>query len=215
MTENSFVSEDLALTRYLDTLLVEATESTRQTTSLVDKSLLSDVSLSESEMIDAQVSSGLSRADSSVVSSPVPDWFSDGMQCVDFMVGGHRFSVPMRGLDTIIKDVSNLSHLPSESEFQVGLLNHNEHVIELINFARVALNDDQYRALGDYKSKRHSFALVFCGFKRAIVCDAIVGTGSLRSDDVRWSSVSGWISGTKIEDLSSIVDLDFMSDFEG
>ncbi|MCP4186557.1 MAG: chemotaxis protein CheW [Gammaproteobacteria bacterium] len=212
-----------ALGSYLDDMLHEATrvvevrpipDVTRIDKKLLPEALLCDghpeeadvtiidQAVEKSNTLIAEIETEFSTQEDedAEVSLELPaEWFP--LQCLMFRVADNLLSVPLVEIRSVVNWYDNLTCLPQEPDWMLGILQHREQNVRVVDSASIL----QIRNRED-ASPGH--ILVLGNEEWAITCDQIDKVVTLEYDDIQWNQNTGnkMIYGAIRESLASLLN---------
>jgi purine-binding chemotaxis protein CheW len=146
----------------------------------------------------------------------VPEWAEEPFQCLLFSLRGMTLAVPLLSLDSIMKWEEEISPLPGQPDWHMGIaLNRGQQVV-VVDTAQLLVPDKLGRA-GEEREKG-SHILVIGGGSRGLACDSLAKPVTLTKEDVRWSSAGGnrpWVAGTIVEKLCILLNIESLLEMIG
>lgn len=155
-------------------------------------------SKSESEEITEQISE-----------TGVPEWAETRFQCLMFNVCGLKLAVPLVKLNSVIPWDENITQTPNQTEWYLGLVQHLQNQIKVIDTALLVMPENRHKNLEDDVSGRLSHILLVDDYKWGLACSSIGDVIWLNQDEVKWrknKTSRAWLSGTSLEHLCAIMD---------
>ncbi len=136
-----------------------------------------------------------------------PDWAQERFQCLLLTVQGITMAIPLLALDNIVKWDSELTIVPAQPQWHLGVLHHRDHKIVVVDLARLLMPEK----LDGVASKREngSHILIIGDNRFGLACDSLAKPMFLNKDDVHWSIVHPdrpWMAGTIREKLAVLLD---------
>jgi len=141
--------------------------------------------------------------------SEVPEWGQSRFQCLLFKVSGLSLAVPLVKLNSVIPWDENISQTPNQTEWYLGLIQHLEHQVKVIDTALLVMPENRRHKIEADPAKRLSHILLVDDYKWGLACDSIGEVIWLDRDDVKWrknKTTRAWLSGTSLEHLCAIMD---------
>ena len=151
------------------------------------------------------------HADSSV-STSVPSWANEPFQVMLFKVAGLSLAVPLQSLNGVVEWTDSLTEMPGHADFYLGLLQHLDNSIPVVDTARLVFPQDKLEELaGDNPADRITRIVLINDGRWGLACDEVAEVVTLTADQVRWRS-SGtkrrWLLGTVVEHMCALLDTD-------
>lgn len=140
--------------------------------------------------------------------SDVPDWAVEPFQCLLFRIRGMTLAVPLVALRGIVEWQQELTQLPGQPRWHMGLMLHRQQQVKVVDTACL-LMPERLEA-GDTPRKGSHLLLIGDG-SWGLACDALLKPQVLNSDQVRWQGRPArrpWIAGTLVEQLCVLLDLE-------
>lgn len=206
--------QDQIVNSYLEALLSEVAEysepegktelasaevvSIRPTRNLTSKRVQQTVDLM-TELV-AKLASGKEAREA-------PDWAQERFQCLLITVEGITLAIPLLALDNIVKWETDLTIIPAQPPWHLGVLHHRDHKIVVVDLARLLMPEK----LGGVAAKREngSHILIIGDNMFGLACDSLAKPMFLTKEDVHWSIVHPdrpWMVGTIREKLAVLLD---------
>jgi len=139
----------------------------------------------------------------------VPDWAETRFQCLLFKVSGLNLAVPLVKLNSVIPWDENITQTPNQTEWYLGLVQHLQNQIKVIDTALLVMPENRHKNLEDDASGRLSHILLVDDYKWGLACSSIGDVIWLNQDEVKWrknKTSRAWLSGTSLEHLCAIMD---------
>ncbi len=140
----------------------------------------------------------------------VPEWAQEPFQCLLFKVGGMTLATPLLVLDNIVKWEEELTSMPGQPDWHMGVLQHRDRNVVVVDTARLLIpeqldaNDAEPREMG-------SHILIIGNNSYGLACDSLAKPVILSREDIRWSGSHPdrlWMAGTIKDKLSVLLDMD-------
>jgi len=144
-----------------------------------------------------------------VSDSGVPAWAETRFQCLMFNVSGLNLAVPLVKLNSVIPWDENITQTPNQTEWYLGLVQHLQNQIKVIDTALLVMPENRHKNLEDDASGRLSHILLVDDYKWGLACSSIGDVIWLNQDEVKWrknKTSRAWLSGTSLEHLCAIMD---------
>ncbi len=139
-----------------------------------------------------------------------PPWARARFQALLFHIGRLKLAVPLVQLAGVIP-YREPTPLPNHSELFLGLIQHLEHKVKVVDVARLALaGREQVGSLPPPAERCRNIVLIDGG-QWGLACDSIGEVLALEPEEVRWRATPGrrpWLAGTVLEHLCAIVNVD-------
>lgn len=200
--------QDQIINNYLESLLSEVAEysepekKTRQKTAEVVA--IRPVSEELPEPEPQQTQEELESQDV----KDVPDWARQPFQCLLFEVCGITLATPLFALDNIVKWETGLTSIPGQPDWHMGVLQHRDRKIVVVDTARLLLPDRLLEAQDPRENGSHILIIGDNSF--GLACDSLAKPVTLEKDDIHWSGLHPgrlWVAGTIREKLSVLLDI--------
>jgi len=139
----------------------------------------------------------------------VPEWAETRFQCLMFNVSGLKLAVPLVKLNSVIPWDENITQTPNQTEWYLGLVQHLQNQIKVIDTALLVMPENRHKNLQDDASGRLSHILLVDDYKWGLACSSIGDVIWLSKDEVKWrknKTSRAWLSGTSLEHLCAIMD---------
>ncbi len=139
----------------------------------------------------------------------VPEWANEPFQTLFFKVRGMTLGIPLVALDSIAEWSSELTSLPGQQEWNLGVLVHRDQRVVVVDTAQLIAPERLSAAAGE--SRQGSHVLMVGNGKWGLACDSIQNPQILGKESVRWRRGAGlqpWMAGTVIDRLCILLDVD-------
>ncbi len=143
------------------------------------------------------------------LSSAEPQRARQPFQCLLFRIHGMTLAVPLAALHGIVEWRQEVTPLPGQPKWLLGLMLHRGEQIKVVDTACLLLPERFPET--ERTHSRGSHLLLFGDGRWGLVCDALLKPRVLESDQVRWQAIPPlrpWMAGTLIEQLCVLLDLD-------
>ncbi len=225
--EQQVVHQEIALDRYLSTLLDEipndilVEQGAEKKAETVDKSDQAEVKVRpqlktvEKNKYEKNVAQQV-RVKSKELSvkivnslSIMPDWSQHEFQALFFKVDKLILATPLTDLLRTIKIHDSPVQIPGQPSWFIGLLDTHDQRIGVLDTGQLIFgrNKGQQRDLEIQPFK--SILITYDG-KWGLACDEILSIGKLEPEKVRWRTQRKkrpWLIGTVIEELTAVIDI--------
>ncbi len=218
--DNTLLKPEQAVESYLDNLLQEIPAESSEAKPLELKDnivLLPDFEIAE-EVNDPAVEETIEADSSTIVTAhevaeeeEAPQEsskerkldFSYPIQCLMFQAANTQLSIPLIELGSVVPWVDNMTQLPSSQHWSLGVLQHRERNIRVVDTAGI-LNIKKSNT--DENHPRH--ILVFGEGDWGLSCDSLGEVVNVESDDIQWSGPKspGLNMGTIKSSLAQLLD---------
>jgi purine-binding chemotaxis protein CheW len=206
--------QDQIVNNYLEALLSEVAEysepevKTRQETAeIVTIGSTREIT---SERVQRTVELMAELAEKVAASQEVreaPDWAQERFQCLLITVQGITMAIPLLALDNIVKWEADLTLIPAQPPWHLGVLHHRDHKIVVVDLPRLLMPEKQDGIPA--KRENGSHILIIGDNRFGLACDSLAKPMVLTKEDVHWSVVHPdrpWMAGTIREKLAVILD---------
>ncbi len=210
---SSLLKSDNAVGNYLDELLHQATRVAEVEEAIavqvIDKELLPGILIAEELQVEESADAGGKSKQLSVEDEV--DISEDGcfslplemfpLQCLMFKVGDNSLSIPLTELTGIVKWSDNMTRLPQEPDWVLGILNYRDHNVRVVDSASIL----QIK-VKEPVTANHILMLGEDGW--GITCDQLEQVVKLEYDDIQWhqKSSSKRVFGTIRQSLASLLN---------
>ena len=147
------------------------------------------------------------------VASPesiIPEWASEPFQVLLFEVAGIKLAVPLIELSGVIEWKDGITEMPGHADFYMGILQHLDYKIAVIDTARMILPANKLEEfIDDDPRERVNHIVLIDDYKWGLACDKIGEVITLKPDEVRWRTSKtsrGWLAGTVIEHMCALLN---------
>ena len=239
MSENrskGVVDQHLALSLFLESLLTEprAEEKTTDAQAVVEPVVgapvpsglpvselaepvtpsPADVTAPESEPepepVHEQVAGELDESSATEANTGIPAWANEAFQALLFKVGGLTLAVPLLELCGVLEWPETVTPMPGHADFYLGLVNHLDKSIPIVDTARLVLPAERLERLADDDPLERVNRIVLIDEGRwGLACDSVEEVVTLSPGDVRWRESRPsrpWLSGTVVEHMCALID---------
>jgi purine-binding chemotaxis protein CheW len=232
---NLLFDEKIAISLFIDSLLfeTEAAESLPETEQIAKTdtvALLGDSLVETNLAIEVKHSSDINTnnkleavADVTVAEvdkqpltqSIIPDWANKPFQVLLFKVAGLKLAVPLIELCGVIEWKDSITEMPGHADFYMGILQHLEYKIAVIDTAIMVLpNNKQAELLQGNPRERVKHIVLIGDYKWGLACDNIGEVITLQPNEVRWRTKNNnrnWLAGTVIEHMCALLNCEGFS----
>lgn len=139
----------------------------------------------------------------------VPEWGQSTFQCLPFRVRGMNLVLPLTELSSITEWDRELSQIPGQPDWHLGILIHRERRVVVVDIAQLIMPERLAKV--SEKRPRGSHVLMIGDGSWGIACDSLQSPLTLQRDSVRWRRGEGyrpWMAGTVIDHLSVLLKVD-------
>lgn len=177
------------------------------------RTVLETVPESATSIETAQVADTTEEADETgaaqALAEIVPEWGEGTFQCLPFRIRGMNLVVPLTELNSITEWDRELSQIPGQPDWHLGILIHRERRVVVVDIAQLIMPERLDRASSE--RTRGSHVLMIGDGSWGIACDSLQSPLTLERASVRWRRGEGyrpWMAGTIIEHLSVLLNVD-------
>ena len=229
---NTLVDEKLAVSLFLDSLLREpefetdlATPEIKPVVEIPVVEVIAEVKVEAKPVVEipqkveveskeetpAEVSVVAETVGKEVTTeSIVPEWANEPFQILLFEVAGLKLAVPLIELSGVIEWKDGVTEMPGHADFYMGILQHLDYKIAVIDTARMILPVNKLEELiEDDPRERVNHIVLIDDYKWGLACDKIGEVITLKPDEVRWrtsKTTRGWLAGTVIEHMCALLN---------
>jgi len=139
----------------------------------------------------------------------VPEWGQGTFQCLPFRVRGMNLVVPLMELNSITEWDRDLSQMPGQPDWHLGILMHRDRRVVVVDIAQLIMPERLQKAAEN--RERGSHILMIGDGSWGIACDSLLSPLTLERESVRWRRGEGyrpWMAGTIIDHLSVLLNVD-------
>ncbi len=141
-----------------------------------------------------------------------PDWAEAPFQILLFEVAGLKLAVPLIELSAVIEWTDSVTEMPGHADFYMGILQHLDHKVAVIDTARMVLPANKLQELaGDDPRERVRHIVLIDDYRWGLACDKIGEVITLQPEEVRWRTDKtrrGWLAGTVINHMCALLNSD-------
>lgn len=226
---NTLVDEKIAVSLFLDSLLRETEDipvieepvvkiAIETPTLIVDKPEIKVKSEAKIEMPvappaieeDIEIKPQPEIQEETLNNSTVPEWANEPFQILLFEVAGLKLAVPLIELSSVITWNDNITEMPGSADFYMGILQHLDYRIAVIDTAKMVLPiNKQHELIGDDPRERVKHIVLIDDYRWGLACDKIGEVITLQPEEVRWrtsKSRRGWLAGTVIDHMCALLN---------
>ncbi len=132
-------------------------------------------------------------------------------QAMLFKVAGLTLAVPLVDLNGVIEcDKEKITQMPGHADFYLGLIQHLDKTVPLVDTARLVLPPEKRKVLvGDDPLARVQRVVLINDAQYGLACDEVNEVVTLTPEDVRWRTERTqrrWLAGTVIEHMCALID---------
>ncbi len=204
------VTQDKALTQYLDSLLMEISEEVDVvdvSTSVIDKT---DVITEAAAPSKVEVQDIVESPDQ--IQEQIPEWGMAPFKALFFSVGDTTLAVPLEKLSGILTECDDMTVMPGNSECYLGVLVHRGKTIRVIDFeGLVAELSGVPRMPSSGEVSPPNRIILIEGERIGIACRNVTDVEEIEPHDVRWragSTKRPWYRGIVVEKMCALLDVD-------
>jgi purine-binding chemotaxis protein CheW len=226
---NTLVDEKLAISLFLDSLLREPEEEIDLATpeikpvvtipevELPTVEIIPEVKVQQEVVVEKKVETPAeikveitSEVNEETTASIVPEWANGPFQILLFEVAGLKLAVPLIELCGVIEWNDSVTEMPGHADFYMGILQHLDYKIAVIDTARMVLPANKLTQLvGENPRERVKHVVLIDDYRWGLACDKIGEVITLEPDEVRWRTSKtsrGWLAGTVIEHMCALLN---------
>ena len=229
---NTLVDEKLAVSLFLDSLLREPEVETVETPPEIkpvievqqpEVKVAPDIELKEtipepvvevkpdvSVQVETKVDTKQETTTEAKPASIIPEWANEPFQILLFEVAGLKLAVPLIELCGVIEWKDEVTEMPGHADFYMGILQHLNYKIAVIDTARMVLPTNKLAQLAaDNPRQRVNHIVLIDDYRWGLACDNIGEVITIQPDEVRWKtskSSRNWLAGTVIEHMCALLN---------
>lgn len=146
----------------------------------------------------------------------IPPWGASKFQCLPFKVRGMNLVVPLVSLCSIAEWEQDLTRMPGQPGWCMGVFLHRGQRVVVIDPARLIMPDRMEKVSAS--RPRGSHVLIVGDGHWGLACDSLQSPLTLEPQDVRWRRGEGyrsWMAGTVIDRLSVLLNVDALLEMVG
>lgn len=140
----------------------------------------------------------------------VPEWANEPFQILLFEVAGLKLAVPLIELCGVIEWKDAVTEMPGHANFYMGILQHLNYKIAVIDTARMVLPTTKLEQLAsDNPRQRVKHIVLIDDYRWGLACDKIDEVITLQPNEVHWRTSKtsrGWLAGTVIEHMCALLN---------
>jgi len=212
------VTQEKALTQYLDSLLMEIPEEIPDEVSEVVVEVATemvtevDVLPQVTEVAEAEVSSEVDVQQELGPEELVPAWGESRFKALFFNVGDITLAAPLEKLGGVLTECDDIKVMPGNSARYLGVLVHRGKTIRVIDFENLVaeLSGVPVKSSGDEIQQPGRVVLIE-GERIGIACRAVAEVEEIDSSAVRWrtgSTKRPWYRGIIVGKMCALLDID-------
>lgn len=137
-------------------------------------------------------------------------WANKPFQVLLFSVAGLKLAIPLVELSGVVEWTDKVTEMPGHADFYMGILQHLEHKIPIIDTAKMVFPvNKQAELVGDKSRQRVKHIVLIGDHQWGLACDKIGEVITLESKGVRWRSADNsrtWLAGTVIEHMCALLN---------
>ena len=140
-----------------------------------------------------------------------PDWSTERFECLLFSVAGLKLAVPLISLGAIYKIENDFTPLVGRASWFMGLYRYDDRNVRVIDTAQLVMPD---RVMENTR-ENYRYIIRLGGNNWGIACDSVQESILLEPEEVKWRSERtkrAWLSGTVIEHMCALVDVNGLTD---
>lgn len=138
-----------------------------------------------------------------------PDWAQEPFQCLIFRVGDVTLATPLLSLDNIVKWEQELTPMPFQPDWHLGVLQNREDKVVVVDIAKLLMLDQSDGEVAGDKAGSH--ILIIGDHHFGLPCDSLAKPVFLSKEDVHWSirhEDRPWMAGTIKDKLTILLNID-------
>lgn len=140
----------------------------------------------------------------------VPEWAVEPFQILLFEVAGLKLAVPLIELSGVIEWKDSVTEMPGSADFYMGILQHLNYKIAVIDTAKMVLPvNKQSQLVDDDPRERVKHIVLIDDYRWGLACDKIGEVITLKPEEVRWRTSKTrreWLAGTVIEHMCALLN---------
>ncbi|MCK5386097.1 MAG: chemotaxis protein CheW [Gammaproteobacteria bacterium] len=140
----------------------------------------------------------------------VPEWARDPFQILLFEVAGLKLAVPLIELSGVIEWNDTVTEMPGSADFYMGILQHLNYKIAVIDTAKMVLPKNKQSQLVDADPReRVKHIVLIDDYRWGLACDNIGEVITLHPEEVRWRTSKtkrAWLAGTVIDHMCALLN---------
>jgi len=206
------VTQQKALTQYLDSLLMEIPEEAP--VAVVEELVVAPVidPLVEVEVIDTVQVQAVKVPGDDESDSQVPDWGAPSFKALFFNVGDMTLAAPLEKLGGILTECDDIKVMPGNSTRYLGVLVHCGKTIRVVDFDNLVaeLSGEPLTPPASEVSPPNCIILTEGG-RIGIACRAVAKVEEIDASDVRWrigTTKRPWYRGIVVDKMCALLDID-------
>jgi purine-binding chemotaxis protein CheW len=145
-----------------------------------------------------------------------PAWASEPFQVLLFRVAGLQLAVPLVALNGVIPwNDGAVTEMPNHRDWFLGLRDHLDQRVKLIDIAAIVLPPERYAALGPADRQRLSKVVLIDNYAWGLACEDVAEVVTLAPDEVKWRTAQSsrtWLAGTVISHMCALLDVSAFAD---
>ncbi len=206
--ETKLEDQEQIVNQYLEALLSEVTEYSETVTETdiqqetADIVAITTASGTVPDVVHEEMTEGLDER-------AAPEWAQEPFQCLIFRVGDITLATPLMALENIVKWDADLTPMPFQPEWHLGVLQNRDHKTVVVDTAR--LLKLKHSEEMDVEKDSGSHILIIGDHRFGLACDRLAKPLFLSKDDVHWSikhEDRPWMIGTIKEKLTILLDIE-------
>lgn len=143
-------------------------------------------------------------------SPTVPEWAREPFQILLFEVAGLKLAVPLIELSGVIEWKDTVTEMPGSADFYMGILQHLDYKIAVIDTAKMVLpKNKQSQLVDDNPRERVKHIVLIDDYRWGLACDKIGEVITLQPEEVRWRTSKtkrAWLVGTVIDHMCALLN---------
>jgi len=178
--------------------------------------IIPSVPLPEPEIEDPDPVRSESEPVATAAGSGRPAWAEEPFQVLLFKVAGLQLAIPLVELNGVVPWLDEaVTEMPNHRGWFLGLRDHLQHRVKLIDIAAVILPPDRYASLAAADSSRLGKVVLINDYEWGLACEDVAEMITLEPDAVKWRPPGGdrrWLAGTVIEHMCALLNVDAFGD---
>ncbi|VAW92994.1 hypothetical protein MNBD_GAMMA22-569 [hydrothermal vent metagenome] len=144
---------------------------------------------------------------SKVIKSQVRD---EAFQVMMFKTAGLTLAIPLVELSGVIFWPDNITVMPGHKESYLGLAQHQDKKIPIIDIAQIVFPQDRAKTWVDFNNNDRLKRIVFINnFEWGLACDAVNEVITIEPSQIKWrksNTKRAWLAGTVVEYMCALLD---------
>ncbi len=131
-------------------------------------------------------------------------------QIMMFKTAGLTLAVPLVELSGVISWPENITEMPGHKESYLGLVQHQDKKIPIIDIAKIVFPQDRLKSVIDTEQQERLHRIVFINdFKWGLACDVVNDVITIEPEQIKWrnpGSTRAWLAGTVVEYMCALLN---------